>query len=92
VINKIIAAAAVAGALSVPLAAVAMANPNQDTTPGPGVGPGHDGNVSGQSVRLNAQQPGSKTAGLYRDSGGGYKSPGQMVKTVSHSDLNPGHK
>ncbi len=84
-VKKALAAAIAAGALCVPLAGAAWADPGNQAYNGNG--PGDFGNPPGVDVHEDiAPQPGS-VAGVVRDfTDGAAKSPGDLIKTFA-----PGH-
>lgn len=84
-IKKLVVAAVAAGAMAIPLAGAAWADPAPDN---PGV-PGNLGSSPGAQVsRQIAQIPDSSTAGWIRDvTNGAVRSPGQLIS----SQFAPGH-
>ncbi len=81
-IKKLLVTVAAAGALSVPLAGVASADPAPDN---PGVPGNILGHSPGETFRVVAKLSGS-TAGVVRD-GTDFNSPGEAVKEIT-----PGHQ
>ena len=81
-IKKLLVTVAAAGALSVPLAGVASADPAPDN---PGVPGNILGHSPGETFRVAAKLPGS-TARVVRDSSD-FNSPGEAIKEIT-----PGHQ
>jgi hypothetical protein len=82
-IKKVLATVIAAGALSVPLAGAAWADPSADN---PGT-PGNFGGPPGQGVNQVAKLPGSVAGDVRAGTGGTFQSPGDVIKNSA-----PGHQ